>query len=91
MTAPNRRAGALANARGLGKLQRAWRSLVLCFSCAACATRPPTVFFGDEKYLRFGVDPRDEANALIRLYAEQGEPVALRLSGHDFTAVGFMD
>ena len=41
--------------------------------------------------MRFGVDPRSEADALIKLYAEQAEPLALRVSGRDFTALGFMD
>jgi hypothetical protein len=58
---------------------------------AGCATRPRSPFFGDEAYLRFGVDKRDEAAALIKLYAEQHEPVALRVVGHYFTGIGFMD
>jgi len=64
---------------------------VVCCALCACAKPPPSPFFGDEKYLRFGVDPRDEADAVIKLYAERSEPLALRIVGHDFTALGFMN
>lgn len=56
-----------------------------------CARAPAGPFFHDEQYLRFGVDPHNEADSLVKLYAERSEPLALRLSGHDFTALGFMD
>ncbi len=72
------------------------RSMVLvCSSCAAllcaCASTPKSPFFGDEKYLRFGVDPRAEANALIESHAGRGDKLARRIEGKDFTALGFMD
>jgi hypothetical protein len=41
--------------------------------------------------LRFGVDPRAEADAVVKLYSERQEPVALRIVGRDFTALGFMN
>lgn len=88
---------AVRNRRALppaSKLARVWkRSLLaaLCAACAACASRPPGPVFHDEQYLRFGVDPRSEADSLITLYKEQAEPLALRLVGRDFTALGFMD
>lgn len=56
-----------------------------------CATQPRSPFFGDERYLRFGVDPRAEADTLVQAYREQSEALALRIVGHDFTALGFMD
>ena len=59
--------------------------------CAACASSPALPAFHDEQYLHFGVDPLHEADNLIKLYAERSEPLALRLSGRDFTALGFMD
>lgn len=59
--------------------------------CLGCASQPRSPFFGDEKYLRFGVDPRSEADELIKAYAQQSEPVALRLVGQHFTALGFME
>jgi hypothetical protein len=68
-----------------------WTSaLGLLASAAACASRPPNPFFGDEAYLHFGLDTNAEANALIQTYAEQTEPVSLRLDGQHFTALGFM-
>jgi hypothetical protein len=63
----------------------------LCAACAQCASRPAGPLFHDEQYLRFGVDPRHEADSLIKLYKEQSERLALRLVGRDFTALGFMD
>jgi hypothetical protein len=56
-----------------------------------CARTPAGPFFHDEQYLRFGVDPHNEADSLVKLYAERSEPLALRLTGRDFTALGFMD
>ena len=76
------------------KLTRVWRSASLAFLFMAgtqCASQPAAPLFHDERYLRFGVDPRSEADSLVKLYAEQAEPLALRLSGRDFTALGFMD
>jgi hypothetical protein len=74
-------------------MSRVWRLVVLLVAClsAGCASHPPRWYFEDEKYLRFGVDPRDEAGELARMYGERGERVALRIVGHDFTAIGFMD
>jgi hypothetical protein len=40
--------------------------------------------------LHFGLDTNAEAKALIQTYADQGEPVSLRLDGQHFTALGFM-
>jgi hypothetical protein len=60
--------------------------------CASCATaQPQSPFFEDAKYLRFGVDPRAEADELVKDYAQRNEALALRIIGHDFTALGFMD
>lgn len=62
-----------------------------CAAGAGCASGPVAPQFHDEQYLRFGVDPRSEADTLIKLYQQQSERVALRLVGRDFTALGFMD
>jgi hypothetical protein len=59
---------------------------------SGCATTPaPSPFFDDAQFLRFGVDPRAEADELVKGYAERSEPLALRIIGRDFTALGFMD
>jgi hypothetical protein len=59
---------------------------------AGCARpAPPGPFYGDEKYLRFGVDPRTEADALIKQQSQRLEPLALRVEGEHFSALGFMD
>jgi hypothetical protein len=58
----------------------------------SCATaQPQSPFFDDAAYLRFGVDPRAEADELVKDYAGRSERLALRIMGHDFTALGFMD
>jgi hypothetical protein len=57
--------------------------------CASHAPRGP--FYGDENYLRFGVDPRTEADAIIKQQSERLEPLALRIEAEHFTALGFMD
>lgn len=68
-----------------------WRTFTIVALCAGCASQPRSPFFGDEQYLRFGVDPRAEADELIKAYAQQAEPLALRLVGQNFTALGFME
>jgi hypothetical protein len=72
-------------------LQRASYLVGASVLLLGCARAPAGPFFHDEQYLRFGVDPHSEADSLVKLYAERSEPLALRLSGHDFTALGFMD
>jgi hypothetical protein len=56
-----------------------------------CATTQPAPLFNDAQYLRFGIDPRSEADTLVKNYADQGERLALRSVGQNFTALGFMD
>jgi hypothetical protein len=74
------------------KLPAVWRVLLTFALCSGCATTPTrTPFFNDAQYLRFGVDPRTEADTLVRNYADQAERLALRVIGRDFTALGFMD
>jgi hypothetical protein len=71
---------------------RALLLLVCLWGCAGCAGGPPSgPFYGDEKYLHFGLDARSEADALIQQYSERGEPLALRIEGEHFTALGFME
>ena len=64
-------------------------SVCLLWICA-CTPPTPSPFFGDEAYLRFGTDPRAEADAIVRAYAQQNEVPALRLEGRHFTALGLM-
>jgi hypothetical protein len=64
---------------------------LLCFAAVGCASQPPSPFFGDERFLRFGVDPDQEANALIEDQRAHGYAVALKVLGQHFTALGFME
>lgn len=66
-------------------------SLTACVVVSACASAPRSPFFGDDKYLRFGVDPRAEADATVAAHQERGEALALRIEGLHFTALGFAD
>lgn len=68
-----------------------WRCALLALCICGCASAPPSPFFGDERYLRFGVDPNQEANEVIESQKARNYPLALRLLGHNFTALGFMD
>ena len=77
--------------RPLCKLLVVLRTVHLIALLAGCASTPRAPLFNDAQYLRFGVDPRSEADTLVRNYAEQGERLALRVVGKDFTALGFMD
>jgi hypothetical protein len=61
--------------------------LLFLLACGA----PVGPVFHDEDYLRFGLDPRAEADSMIASYRERDEPLSLRIEGHDFTALGFMD
>jgi hypothetical protein len=65
---------------------------MLLVACSAgCVPRVQSPYFGDENYIRIGLDPDAEAKALISNHAQQGEGLSLRILGHDFTALGFMD
>lgn len=65
---------------------------VLAAMClCACAGAPASPFFGDEKYLRFGVEPDAEASALVKEREKLGESLATRITGQSFTALGFID
>jgi hypothetical protein len=64
--------------------------LAAVLGAAACASAPRSPFFGDEKYLRFGVDPRAEANAVVQAHEERGFRVVRRIEGQAFTALGFV-
>jgi len=70
---------------------RVLRTVLSLVLLAGCATPPRAPLFNDAQYLRFGVDPRSEADTLIKNYSDQGERLALRIVGKDFTALGFMD
>jgi hypothetical protein len=65
-------------------------ALLSVIACVACVG-PAGPVFHDEEYLRLGLDPRAEADSMIASYRERDEPLALRIEGHDFTALGFMD
>lgn len=66
-------------------------ALLLVLSLLSCATPPKGPFFGDERYLRFGVDPNQEANAVIEDQRARDYRLALKLLGQNFTALGFMN
>lgn len=66
------------------------RALLWAIGLSACAATVSGPFYGDEAYLRFGVDPRSEAAELAKNYAEHDEQLELRLDGQHFTALGFM-
>lgn len=57
----------------------------------ACASQPAGPFFGDERFLRFGVDPSAEADALTAQLERAGYTLARRVRGQYFTALGFVD
>lgn len=62
---------------------------VLLLTAGGCAGTPKSPFFGDERYLRFGLDMGTEADDLVKQHADRGKTLLLRLSGHHFTALGF--
>jgi len=64
---------------------------ILLFALSACASTPSEPVFHDDRYLRFGVDPDQEANAVIESQKERQYRLAQRLVGKHFTALGFMD
>lgn len=67
-----------------------WAAILL-FVLSACASTPSGPVFHDDKYLRFGVDPDQEANAVIESQKERQYRLGQRLVGKHFTALGFMD
>jgi hypothetical protein len=64
---------------------------ILLLGVIGCASAPPSPFFHDDQYLRFGVDPDKEANAVIESQKQRDYRLAHRLVGQHFTALGFMD
>jgi hypothetical protein len=64
---------------------------LLLLGVIGCASTPPSPFFHDDQYLRFGVDPDKEANLVIESQKQRGYRLAHRLVGQHFTALGFMD
>jgi hypothetical protein len=58
---------------------------------AACASQPPSPYFGDEKFLVVGVDPDAEARSLSAQMDKNGYHVLTRARGKTFTALGFGD
>jgi hypothetical protein len=67
------------------------RLLTLLLPLSACASQPPGPYYGDEQYLVFGVHPDAEAVALAAQIEASGYPLARRVSGQSFTALGFVD
>lgn len=63
----------------------------MCLWLVACARAPVGPFFDDARYLRFGIDPRAEANAVVAQHKELGELLVRRIEGESFTALGFDD
>jgi hypothetical protein len=68
-----------------------WRAALLLLGLIGCASTPAGPSFRDDAYLRFGVDPNVEANAVIESQKERDYRLARRLVGQHFTALGFMD
>ncbi len=65
---------------------------MLCVAMiAGCGEPPRGPFFGDEKFLRFGVQPGQEADEVRRVLEQNGQRLALRLEGKHFIAMGFSE
>jgi hypothetical protein len=58
---------------------------------AACASEPPSPYYGDERYLVIGVRPDAEAMTLKAQLEKAGFPMLRRVDGQNFTALGFGD
>ena len=57
----------------------------------ACSQAPRGPYFGDERFLVVGTDPKREAEALVTQLRAQGYEVRVRMSGREFTAIDFLD
>ncbi len=57
----------------------------------SCASAGPGPHFSDGQFLRFGVDPNEEASAVIESQKARNYVVAQRVFGRHFSALGFMD
>lgn len=68
-----------------------WRAAILLLGMVGCSSTPAEPLFHDDKYLRFGVDPNAEANAVIESQKERSYRLSQRLVGQHFTALGFRD
>lgn len=66
-------------------------SFLAMLAMLGCASTQPGPFFQDDRYLRFGVDPNDEAKAVIEGQKARNYVLAQRQLGRHFTALGFMD
>jgi hypothetical protein len=64
---------------------------LLCLAALSCASQPASPFLGDERFLRFGVDPNQEANAVIQDQRTRGYSVSRKIVGQYFSALGFME
>jgi hypothetical protein len=62
-------------------------ALLLC----ACASTPPSPFFGDERFLVLGVQPDAEAGALAEQLERSGYRIERTLRGQHFTALFALD
>jgi hypothetical protein len=67
------------------------RLMSLLLGLCACASSSPAPVFHDEKYLRFGVDQNEEADAVIESQKARDYALGFRLNGQYFTALGFVD
>lgn len=74
---------------------RRQRLMLLAVACAsagsACASRQPSPFFGDERYLVLGVDPDAEADRVTADLEKSGYRVTRKLRGQNFSALGADD
>src|SRR4051812_17309771 len=86
-----RRSQQLRAAARTSTLRQMRGAAILLLGLVACASTPKGPVFHDDQYLRFGVDPDQEANAVIESQKERDYRLAQRLIGQHFTALGFMD
>lgn len=64
--------------------------LLIAGQCA-CAKPVAGPFYGDDKLLRFGVDPHAEAEEVRVAFERSGQSMRERLAGQHFTAMAFQD
>jgi hypothetical protein len=62
---------------------------VVASGCGGSSSQTP--YFDDARFLRFGVNPFDEADTLARQFEDAGSRVPLKVRGQYFSAFGVVD